>query len=122
MNRIYVAIALGGGIGSSLRFLLSNAIPQVDGFPFGTLTANLLGCFLLSYLSLILVKHKTIDPAFKKALTTGVIGSFTTFSAFATETFQLFSSSVGLGILYILSTVAGGLLMTWLGVKTGGRP
>lgn len=119
MNRLHMAVAIGGGVGSSLRYLLSTIIPEVEGIPFGTLTANMLGCFLLSYLSLLSSKHWRIDTILKKGLTTGLIGSFTTFSAFSTEALQLLYNNTGMGTIYILGTIFGGLLMTWLGVKAG---
>lgn len=121
LPRTYAAVALGGGIGSVLRFFVSSAIPTVQGFPYGTIAVNLLGCFLLSYLSQLFSKHWKTDIFIQKAITTGAIGSFTTFSAFTTEFVQLMEDDWIVGAFYIIATFAGGLVMTFMGAKLGGN-
>ncbi|MBA2175718.1 CrcB family protein [Halobacillus locisalis] len=120
LSRTYTAVALGGGIGSVLRYLISSIIPTVNGFPYGTIAVNLTGCFLLSYLSQLFSKHWKIDMITQKAIMTGLIGSFTTFSAFTTELVQLMEDDVMIGSFYILVTFIGGLGMTFMGAKVGG--
>ncbi|MCA0971726.1 fluoride efflux transporter CrcB [Halobacillus litoralis] len=120
MNKqLPIYIAVGGGIGSSLRFAVSTILPTTYGLPIGTLTVNMIGCFLLSFLSSVFPKHRKVDPLFQKALTTGVIGSFTTFSAFSTESLKLLEDRISLGFMYIIMTAVFGLLMSWMGVKAG---
>lgn len=121
LPRTYAAVALGGGFGSVLRFFVSSVIPTVQGFPYGTIAVNLLGCFLLSYLSQLFSKHWKPDIIIQKAITTGVIGSFTTFSAFTTEFVQLIENDLIVGGFYLFATFAGGLVMTIIGAKLGGN-
>ncbi|WP_232231235.1 MULTISPECIES: fluoride efflux transporter CrcB [unclassified Virgibacillus] len=110
------AIGIGGAIGAMGRYCIS-FIFTAKGFPFATLCANLLGCFLLS----LLLNHKQIkerlSPALFTALTTGLIGSFTTFSTFAVETIELWSNNVLLAIMYVLLSIIGGLLFCYMGYQ-----
>lgn len=112
---IYVAVGIGGIIGSICRYSISVVFASVQGFPFGTLTANLIGCFVLTFLSYKLVLKNKISPVLFTAATTGIIGSFTTFSTFSVETIQLFSINQLLAIVYIISSLVGGLLFCYLG-------
>lgn len=109
-------IGIGGAIGAIGRYGVSFIFTAKD-FPFATLCTNLLGCFLLS----LLLNHKQIKerlaPALFTSLTTGLIGSFTTFSTFAVETIELWSNNVLLAVLYIFMSIIGGLLFCYLGYQ-----
>lgn len=102
----YVAIFLGGGLGSLLRFSISRFVKDniVSVFPWGTLIANLLATFLLGFL-VFQFSHKISFPAQLKApimmgLTVGFCGGFSTFSTFSLETFELIRMKY-----YILATL-----------------
>lgn len=116
--KLYMMVGVGGIIGStsrhgvSLLFGFPNKV-----FPYGTLTVNLLGCFILSFI-LYQPNWKEIIPTeVFTALTTGIIGSFTTFSTFALETVQVSQLSLLLAIIYISLTLFGGLICSYLGYK-----
>ena len=109
-------IALGGGIGSMLRYLLSRALPRAgDAFPLATLITNLVGSFLLGALVVAVLEiwrpHRLVRPA----LGTGVLGGFTTFSTFAVEVRSL-PLPVALG--YLVASVVGGVVLAAVGMGT----
>ncbi|AIF44071.1 camphor resistance protein CrcB [Virgibacillus sp. SK37] len=115
-------IGIGGMIGSTLRYFISLIlISNSPVFPLSTLTVNLLGCFLLSYLLNIEKRRKLLSPHLMTGLTTGVLGSFTTYSTFVVETITLNSSTFSITILYIVSSLGGGLLCCYAGFKLANR-
>ena len=113
-----LAVGIGGAIGASLRFFLSQIIVYEAGFPLATFIANLIGCFGLSYLlSGKLLSHY---PKLRLALTTGLLGSFTTFSTFSSETFSLISDQLyGMAFVYVLLSALGGLFLSFIGYWLG---
>lgn len=117
-----LAVGIGGAIGALLRFCVSEIIVYDAGFPLATLVANLVGCLLLSFLlSGRLLQHR---PHVKLALTTGLLGSFTTFSTFSYETVMLVHNGLfSLALLYICLSVLGGLCCSLIGFKlaNGGK-
>ena len=115
---IYLLVGIAGALGATLRYTLSLLLFHETAFPLATLCINLIGCFLLSYLTAGIFKKSSIATNIKTAIGTGFIGSFTTFSAFSVETITLFTNEeFGLGILYIAVSLIGGLLMTSLGLQ-----
>ncbi len=109
----FLCIALGGSLGSALRYLLSvkyNA-PQ---FPFGTVAVNLIGCFLIGLLSVML----TGSGSLKLVLIVGFLGAFTTFSAFSYEAWQFLNERALLKLgIYLCGQVVLGLLLVSWGMK-----
>jgi len=115
-----LAVSIGGAIGACLRFLLSQIIGYEGGFPLATYTVNCIGCFVLSYL--LSSKLLNDSPNIKIALTTGLLGSFTTFSTFSSETISLISDQLyGTAVLYVLLSAVCGLLMSFVGYRLGNR-
>ncbi|MBD3108259.1 fluoride efflux transporter CrcB [Bacillus sp. AGMB 02131] len=115
---IYLLVGIAGALGASLRYTLSLLLFNGIVFPLATLSINLVGCFLLSYLTAGLFTKSSLSASIKTAIGTGFIGSFTTFSAFSVETITLFTNEkIALGILYIFISLLGGLLMTSLGLQ-----
>jgi len=112
-------VFLGGGLGSALRYGVGRAALAVagPGFPLGTLAVNLLGCTLMGVLTEWLALRDTgIDASVKLFLTTGLLGGFTTFSAFALdvvalwqrgETLTAASYAVGSVVLSLAGFLAG---------------
>lgn len=115
---LLLIIGIGGMIGSTLRYFIS-LILILPGFPLSTLTVNLLGCFLLSFLLNIGNRRNLLSPDLMTGLTTGVLGSFTTYSTFVVEAANLNSSTTT--FLYIVSSLVGGLLCCYAGFKLANR-
>lgn len=110
-------VAAGGAIGASLRFLTGHyaALWLGRGFPWGTLAVNLLGSALMGLCTVWLVERGGARLA--PFLLAGVLGGFTTFSAFSLDAFTLFESGRrGLAALYVLGSVAGALAGLALGI------
>ena len=117
---LYFYVGLGGVAGSLLRYLLSLVSVGLWGkeFPIGTLFINLSGAFLLGFITTHFVGSKRVHPHLITALTTGVIGSYTTFSTFSVETVHLIESGKYiLGFLYLFVSLIGGLLLVRTGMK-----
>jgi fluoride exporter len=114
MTALYIGIA--GIFGAFARYGLSLAFnPAVaDAFPWGTLLCNGLGCFLLTFITF---RYAPRWPETAKlAVTTGFIGSFTTFSTFSMETVQFLNHHLwGLALLYTGLSLVLGLFLAWTG-------
>ena len=113
--RLVGAVAAGGALGALARYGVASAWPHpVAGFPWSTLLVNLLGSLLIGAV-MTTASHRPLARAF---LATGVLGGFTTFSAYSVETRDLLAAGrFGLALLYALSTLAGALVA----VAIGGR-
>ena len=83
-------VLVGGGAGSLLRYWVSGSTtPQAGiGFPWGTLTVNFVGCFLIGFLNVLLL-NRVLGDQYRILLVVGVLGGFTTFSSFAWESVNL---------------------------------
>jgi len=114
-----LAVAVGGAVGSVLRYLasgLAHGAFRSTTFPIGTLLVNLAGCFLIGAGSELAESRGAFGPTARAFLFIGLLGGFTTFSAFSNETFNLFrSGSTGMGWLNVGCQLAGGLGCVWLG-------
>ena len=112
-------VALGGAIGSSLRFLLGGAVqglfPQA-AFPWGTLFVSVAGCFALGVLAQLAEGRGFLGPDARVFLLIGVLGGFTTFSAFAHETVNSLRDGVPvLALVNVAASVVLGLGAVWAG-------
>lgn len=119
---VYLFIGVGGIAGSLLRYFISSMSFHIwsPAFPVATLMINLTGSFLLGWCSSYLQASKKVAPYIKSAITTGLIGSYTTFSTFCLETIQLIESGDYLkGLLYLFISLLGGLIFVKLGIKLG---
>ena len=118
-----IAIALGGASGAVLRFLVSTGVYQWlgRGFPYGTLTVNILGSFLIGLLTEVLVLQRiAITIEYRSAILVGLFGSFTTFSTFSLETLYLIEQGNLLkAALNVLMSVCACILAVWLGLLAG---
>ena len=116
--KIILAIGTGSFIGGVLRYLLSQFIQTktLSTFPFGTLTVNILGCFFIGMVFGLSDKGN-ITPEWRLFLATGILGGFTTFSAFSNETVgMLREGQLWYATAYISSSVIVGLLATFIGI------
>lgn len=109
-----LAVFIGGGIGAVLRFLIGLI---AKGTIFGTLGANLVGCFLIGIIAGFLsTKTGEINPALKLFLMTGFLGGLTTFSTFSLEAFEMIKAGNVFGALgYIALSLVLGLIFVYLG-------
>lgn len=115
---VYLFVGIGGMIGSTLRYLMSLCMSQTGTavFPFQTLTVNLLGAFLLGMFS-TLFKKMHVHTNIQKGINVGLIGSFTTFSAFTMELIILVEEHYFVyALLYIFISTLGGFLFAWTGM------
>jgi len=87
-------------------------------FPVGTLVVNVLGCLVIGVLGAIGQHVQPWSPGARLFLFTGILGGFTTFSAFGYETFELLrSGAAALAALNVLAQVAAGLAAVWAGYR-----
>jgi CrcB protein len=115
----WLAVALGGAIGSVARFKLSTwVLEQAAGwrFPLGTFSVNILGCLIIGVLAGLAVKEDFFSAETRLFFFTGITGGFTTFSALGLETFYLLRrGEVLIAGGYVLSSLVCGLLVLWAG-------
>lgn len=115
---IFLYIGIAGALGALCRYLLGLILFAYSVFPFATLGANLVGCYMLAYLSSSLFQKSRLSSEMKAAIATGFLGSFTTFSAFSVETTQLYQSGEVLyACLYSAISMIGGIVMSNIGWK-----
>jgi crcB protein len=115
----FLWICLGGAIGTGARYLISGWALRAFGtaFPYGTLAVNLLGSFLIGLVMQLSVETSWLPANLRIVLTTGVMGGFTTYSAFNYETLRYFQEGAWLwGILNILGMMLSCLLAGLLGL------
>ena len=116
-----LAVAFGGALGATLRYYISIGIHARFGvvFPYGTLTVNLAGCFILGLTASFCLRHPEMPLPIKLFLITGLLGGLTTFSTFSLETFELLLNNTVFGFIYIALSLIGGLAMVALGMRIG---
>ncbi len=105
----YLIVFLGGGLGAALRHGVNLMSARLFGlsFPFGTLFVNVSGSFLMGAIIAWLAFKDGGGQHWKLFLTTGILGGYTTFSAFSLETALLYErGEVGLAALYVIASVA----------------
>lgn len=116
MNWLFVA--LGGALGSVARYGVGRAWPaHPGGFPVPTLTVNLLGSFAIGLLYMWVTTRAGNPEAARLFWMTGVLGGFTTYSAFALESSLLGISATG--VAYVVITLVGCIGLAWAGRAVG---
>jgi len=121
--RIALLVAFGMA-GTLTRYWLQGFVQQRTGstFPTGTLAVNLLGCFVLGGIAQYALAHLSIPGDWRVGITVGFIGSFTTFSTFIFEMARMAEDGEWLrSCIYLVSSVAGGLIAVLLGMRIGER-
>lgn len=115
----WLAIALGGALGSVARFAAVGYLTPLLNFkfPIGTFVVNILGSFLIGIAYVLFVEKTTLAVEWRLFFITGVLGGFTTFSAFSLEMLQLWQEGHAFNaIVYASSSVILGLLFAYAGM------
>lgn len=116
MTRILFLVALGGALGASLRVLALLVWPA----PWGTFAVNVAGSFLIGLLAVPFLQSGRGAQPLASLLIPGVLGGFTTFSAFSLDTLRLVEGGrMTLAAAYILGSVGLSLLACWAGLMLG---
>lgn len=119
MNHLLL-VMLGGAIGAGARHLTGRAALALWGpaFPWGTLIVNLAGGMLMGLLAGWLAARSSGDDALRYLLGVGVLGGYTTFSAFSLETATMLQrGDYGVALAYALASVAGSILALFAGLQ-----
>ncbi|MGV8963310.1 MAG: fluoride efflux transporter CrcB [Candidatus Saccharimonadaceae bacterium] len=121
MIKDLLLVGVGGAVGSMLRFLTSRLSARYissDWALAGTFITNIIGCFIIGIIAGWLLLNTGKSQGLPLLLVAGFCGGYTTFSAFAFENVQLLQSGhILFSVLYILFSVAVGLLAVWGGMK-----
>jgi len=117
-GRLVLLVGLGGAIGSILRYLVTEIIPS-EQMPYGTITVNLLGSMLLGLMFGVIAADAIINQDYVLLFGTGLLGAFTTMSAFAMDTINLTENDFSISLFYVAITIIGSLGLAWLGYKIG---
>jgi CrcB protein len=113
-----ILIGLAGLLGTLLRYWLSGLVARRYGetFPWGTITVNMVGCFVTGAVFNLTEERFLVNPTLRTVILIGLMGGFTTFSSFGLQTFTLLrDGEFGLATLNIGVSNALGILMVWLG-------
>lgn len=116
----FALIFLGSGVGGVCRYVLSGWAQRVgsERFPVGTLAVNLIGCLLIGFLAGGFSGRLLVREEYRIALIVGVLGGFTTFSAFGVETFALLNDGqYARAGANIAASVGVGLAAVWAGYR-----
>lgn len=120
----YLWVGIGGFAGANARYILGRwAVTRFGdvAFPFGTLIINATGSLLIGVmLVLVLGKASLADPAWRLLLIVGVLGGYTTFSAFAAETVRMIEDGrLAMAVTYVVATNVLSILACIAGLATG---
>jgi CrcB protein len=121
MNQL-LWVALGGALGSVARYGVSQwmGVREAPQFPWHTFSINVAGCLLIG-LVWALMQKQILDPSLRFFLITGILGGFTTFSAFGLETFQLFQAKQYFtAFSYVTLSNVAGIAVLFIGYKLAG--
>ena len=121
----FLLIAVGGAVGSLLRYLVHGSVqrwvdPLDDGavFPLGTLTVNVLGCLVIGMLTALFSGPWPLREEYRIGLTVGLLGGFTTFSTFGLESFGLVNQgNLRLALVYVLASCLLGFTAVLVGYR-----
>ena len=112
-------VFVGGGIGSVCRYAMASALQRTfpGPFPTGTFWVNLAGCFAIGLVGALGLERAALSPEARTFLMVGILGGFTTFSAYTVETLGLLRvGQAPTALAYLFGTVILGLLATWTGI------
>ena len=117
-----IGIGLAGAAGALARYAIDGLVSRRTGggFPWGTLSVNVTGSFLLGFLFVLLAERYMVAPWIRSSLLIGFIGAYTTFSTLSLETFRLFEDGAHLlALANGLGSLVAGLLAVYGGIVVG---
>jgi CrcB protein len=114
-----LAVGMGGFLGALGRYWISGLAQRLgERFPYGTLSVNLIGSFLLGLFATLFLEKIIVNQDIRLFLLVGLLGAFTTYSTFSLETFNLMRSGEWMfSGLNIFANVLGTLIAIWAGVS-----
>lgn len=116
--RDVLLVGIGGGAGSIARFLVSRIVGTTDGFPWATLTVNVVGSFAIGLAAGLFATR--VSDSVRLGLVVGFLGGFTTFSAFSSETVDLVrNGAAALGLANMVVSMLLGVAAAVVGVLVG---
>lgn len=117
--RAMLFVAVGGGVGSGLRYALTRRIGVADtGFPTATFAVNVIGSLVLGILIGLVAARFSADV--RTGLFVGLLGGFTTYSTFAFESVALMrDGTAGIAVIYVVASIVVGLGSAWVGLLVG---
>lgn len=119
----FLAIALGGALGALMRYWVSGVLNNAEHrMPWGTLTCNVVGSFLMGVCFVLILEKSRLDPEMRPLLMVGFMGAFTTFSTFSLETVAMLQEGhvmsaaiyILLSVLLCITALSAGLWITRL--------
>ncbi len=115
-----LAIFSGAGFGAVLRWFLGTKLNALTpSIPLGTLSANLLGGYLIGFAIAFFATHSALSPEWRLFIITGFLGGLTTFSTFSAEIVTLLQQGrFSVGLMAIFLHLVGSIVMTFLGIAT----
>lgn len=118
----FLLVCLGGAIGTGIRYLLALSLPLIlgKGFPYATLSVNIVGSFLIGLIMYLSLNTAYIPQMLRFTLTTGLLGGLTTYSTFNYETLEFFREGAWkLGLLNLSLTLIVCMLAGLAGLALG---
>jgi CrcB protein len=117
-----ILIALAGLVGTLLRYWLSGAVSNRYGeaFPWGTIAVNVIGCLVTGVVFCLTEEGSLVSPTVRAVILIGLLGGFTTISAYGLQTYTLLrDGEFGLALLNVGASNVLGLSMIWVGYVLG---
>jgi CrcB protein len=117
-------IAIFGAVGTLARYGLQGLVQLRAGsaFPYGTLLANLTGCFFVGLIGQFTMNRMVLPPDWRVAITVGFFGGYTTFSSFGWETAKMLEDGEWLGATaYVGASAVAGLLLSVAGIRLANK-
>lgn len=118
-----LAVFLGGGLGSLIRYLVNTLFARYNifNFPFATLCVNIAGSFILGLFFVFFMQKTNLHPAWRLAFSVGFCGGLTTFSTFSVETFEMLKNGYFfVAAAYIIASVTICVIAAAAGYYVGG--
>lgn len=117
-----LAVGIGGIFGTLLRYCFSLLLTtKHTTFPIDTLVVNLIGSFFLAFVLTLSIKKLNLNQTLLTCITAGILGSFTTFSTIILDIFSLYHEHVTYALVYLITTLFGGFIFTFIGILIGQR-